>query len=261
MRDAKHCGFTQLVELSGLDPARDLRFGDWSGVDFAGSNLDGYNFTGSALLGCKFEGARIKGAVFIQCEFGRAYNFRREGWRLTFDSTPVANIAAASDWKEAVDAAVRARTAVPRFCPHLRVGARFREDIFGPLMTVVPSGIVGEEWRRDGIALSDRFELSNEVVRRSKYGKREQSPERPSLCEQLGIPVDWRYAEIGGVHWARLIGLSDEEISTRFTSLPSRSDFNRVEPIPPMAPGFDEAARECGTRLLRFLTSKEEGSD
>jgi UTP:GlnB (protein PII) uridylyltransferase len=53
-----------LVQAAGLDPATDLRFGDWSMLDLAGADLRGYDLTGSNLTGSNFEGARIDGARF-----------------------------------------------------------------------------------------------------------------------------------------------------------------------------------------------------
>ncbi|MEH2499152.1 signal transduction histidine kinase/ActR/RegA family two-component response regulator [Bradyrhizobium sp. AZCC 1678] len=41
--------FSDLVELSDLNPAVDFRFADLTGVDFSGSDLRGYNFVGANL--------------------------------------------------------------------------------------------------------------------------------------------------------------------------------------------------------------------
>ena len=58
--------FAELIRIAGLDPKKHLRFADWSGVDFSGSDLRGFDFTGARLIGCNFKGARIEGARFDQ---------------------------------------------------------------------------------------------------------------------------------------------------------------------------------------------------
>jgi WD40 repeat protein len=63
--------FDELARLLELDPAKDLRFADLSGTDFAGSDLAGFDFSGARLLGCSFRGARIAGAYFDEAELGR----------------------------------------------------------------------------------------------------------------------------------------------------------------------------------------------
>lgn len=51
--------FVELLHIAGLDPNRDLRFTDWSGVDFSGCDLVGFDFTGANLKGCLFEGLEL----------------------------------------------------------------------------------------------------------------------------------------------------------------------------------------------------------
>ena len=48
--------FAELIRIAGLDPKKHLRFADWSGVDFSGSDLRGFDFTGARLIGCNFKG-------------------------------------------------------------------------------------------------------------------------------------------------------------------------------------------------------------
>ena len=48
-----------LVLAADLNPAADLRFGNWRGFDLTGADLRGFNFTGA-----RFDNARIAGAVF-----------------------------------------------------------------------------------------------------------------------------------------------------------------------------------------------------
>lgn len=119
--------FTRLVELSGLDPSKDLRFGNFSGIDFAGCNLNGYDLSGSRLVGCKFKDARISGALLHQCEYSLA------------EEESVHNVAAAEDYDEAYRSAeVRRGARLPsQFDEHLLVGSYFRDDVFSPLMQCV----------------------------------------------------------------------------------------------------------------------------
>jgi two-component system, cell cycle sensor histidine kinase and response regulator CckA len=46
---SKTACFSDLVQVSGLNPSVDFRFSDLTGVDFAGSDLRGYNFVGTNL--------------------------------------------------------------------------------------------------------------------------------------------------------------------------------------------------------------------
>lgn len=63
--------FVSLSRVAELDPARDLRFHDWSGVDFSGCDLSGYDFTGADLRGCCFDGAWVAGAIFDRANVDR----------------------------------------------------------------------------------------------------------------------------------------------------------------------------------------------
>ncbi|MGN7713705.1 pentapeptide repeat-containing protein [Agrobacterium radiobacter] len=62
--DAPTDRFTHLIEVAGLDPARDLRHADLQNVDFVECVLSGYDFRGARLTGAKFANARITGAIF-----------------------------------------------------------------------------------------------------------------------------------------------------------------------------------------------------
>ena len=64
--------FASLIRIAGLDPKRSLRFENWSGIDFSGSDLRGFDFTAARLNGCRFDGARIDGARFDQAEIDGA---------------------------------------------------------------------------------------------------------------------------------------------------------------------------------------------
>jgi Pentapeptide repeats (8 copies) len=56
--------FVKLVKIAGLNPSRDFRFTNLSGVNFSGSDLAGFDFTGASIEGASFVGARISGARF-----------------------------------------------------------------------------------------------------------------------------------------------------------------------------------------------------
>jgi Uncharacterized conserved protein len=104
----------------GLDPARHLRFFDWSGIDFSLCDLRWFNFTGANLAGCRFVGAQILGARFDAAQMDRAA------------------LRQAKDW-ESYAAAWRA-FAVPPSGRHLPDLAVFSDAPFAPEMVVMPTG-------------------------------------------------------------------------------------------------------------------------
>src|SRR5262252_8102321 len=53
-----------MVTVAGLDPAADLRYGNWRGFDLSGADLRGFDFTGADLTGARFDNAFIAGAIF-----------------------------------------------------------------------------------------------------------------------------------------------------------------------------------------------------
>ena len=53
-----------MVIAARLDPAADLRYGNWRGFDLSGADLRGFNFTGADLTGAQFDNAFITGAIF-----------------------------------------------------------------------------------------------------------------------------------------------------------------------------------------------------
>jgi CRP-like cAMP-binding protein len=53
-----------MVIAAGLNPAVDLRYGNWRGFDLSGADLRGFNFTGADLTGARFDNALIAGAIF-----------------------------------------------------------------------------------------------------------------------------------------------------------------------------------------------------
>lgn len=68
LSSAEGLRFTQAIVMAGLDPRRDLRFGDWSGLCLDGEDLRGFDFTGADLRGSTFVNALIEGANFQQAE-------------------------------------------------------------------------------------------------------------------------------------------------------------------------------------------------
>jgi CheY-like chemotaxis protein len=64
--------FVDILHTIGLNPTRDLRFGDWHGLDLSGADLRGFDFTGADLSDTCFDGALIVGAIFDQATFDPA---------------------------------------------------------------------------------------------------------------------------------------------------------------------------------------------
>jgi formylglycine-generating enzyme required for sulfatase activity len=109
-----------------------MRFAEWSGADFSGSNLRGFDFTGARLIGCNFKGARIDGARFDQALIDEV----RPGAKLDPGRT---NLQAAEDWERVRYAKgwKRADRPAPE---HLPPGAVFQDAPFAPEMVVIPAG-------------------------------------------------------------------------------------------------------------------------
>ena len=118
--EAEAASFTELVKLSGLDPAKHLRLADWSDIDFSGADLRGYDFSGAKLRNCHFDGAEIEGARFDQAEINGT------------------NLRAAKDWDTYVRNWLRSdRVVDDRYLPE---GAVFQDAPFAPEMVVIPPG-------------------------------------------------------------------------------------------------------------------------
>jgi formylglycine-generating enzyme required for sulfatase activity len=137
--------FAKLVELAGLDTARNLRRADWSDVKFRNSDIRGFDFTAAQLHNCDFTGARIAGACFVQAELGAVLHQGRDHPREPAPMTGIANLRAAADWAEYLasfaDSEQWKLPAELHFPSHLPVGAIF-SDLPGlaPEMMVVPAG-------------------------------------------------------------------------------------------------------------------------
>jgi formylglycine-generating enzyme required for sulfatase activity len=117
---AQSNNFMELLKISGLDPKTDLRFADWSGVDFSGCDLRGFDFTGARLHGCNFGGAFIEGARLDQAEINGS------------------DVQAANDWVAYVRSWRKAKE-LPSD-GHLPTCAVFRDAPFAPEMVVIPPG-------------------------------------------------------------------------------------------------------------------------
>lgn len=118
--EAETDDFSELIKIAGLDPARDLRFFDWSGVDFSGADLSGYDFTGAILLDCRFEGAHIAGACFDAARLDRT------------------ELRQAADWESYVSSWPPPSS--PPSGRHLPDLAVFSDAPFAPEMVVIPAG-------------------------------------------------------------------------------------------------------------------------
>src|SRR5689334_927279 len=78
--DAPTESFVELIRIARLDPRRDLRFSNWSGISFDGIDLRGFDFTGSRLTGCDFANARIEGARFEMADLKGANLRKARDW-------------------------------------------------------------------------------------------------------------------------------------------------------------------------------------
>ena len=128
--EAETDDFAELIRIAGLDPTRHLRFADWSGVNFSGSDLRGFDFTGAKLIGCNFKEAQIEGARFDQA--------------LIDEARPAAKLdPVRTDLRQACDWEVLARNWKRAKKPQAgAVAARlvFQDAPFAPEMVVVPPG-------------------------------------------------------------------------------------------------------------------------
>jgi formylglycine-generating enzyme required for sulfatase activity len=132
-----------LLRITRLDPTNDLRFQDWSDVDFSSTDLRGFDFTGARLQGCDFAGALIAGARFDQAELGMVEDmtspWRRDNPHAPGVVTEVANLREAADWDEFAAGWQPVPDALDGEA-HLPDGAIFQDAPFAPEMIVAPSG-------------------------------------------------------------------------------------------------------------------------
>ena len=76
--DAPSDRLDDLVKASGIDPASDLQFGDWRGLNLINADLRRFNFTGADLTGARFDGARIAGAIFDHARYDLASLYKAQ---------------------------------------------------------------------------------------------------------------------------------------------------------------------------------------
>jgi len=69
--------FRTLVDIARLDPARDFRHADLTGVDFGAMDLGGYDFTGADLRAARLSRAKVSGAIFKDADLDIAVPQRR----------------------------------------------------------------------------------------------------------------------------------------------------------------------------------------
>ena len=172
---AKTEDFASLIRFAGLDAKRALRFENWSGVDFSGSDLRGFDFTAARLNGCRFDDALIEGARFEQAEI--------EG----------ANLRAAKDWAAYRRKWVKAPQ--PVRSDHLPAGAVFQDAPFAPEMVVVPPGRFWMGWK-DGEGLDSERPRHEVTI--------------PHAIAVGRYPVtfeEWDFAQADG-EWRRIAGMN-----------------------------------------------------
>jgi formylglycine-generating enzyme required for sulfatase activity len=116
--------FVALIRLAGFDPARDLRFGDFSKCRFDAQDLHRFDFTGCDLRGASFERAMIETAILDAARIDPGALARAADYP-AFLKTDLAR-----------PPADRHRLATRR----LRDFAGFREAPFAPEMIVLPAG-------------------------------------------------------------------------------------------------------------------------
>jgi hypothetical protein len=212
--------FAELVRIAGLDPQRDLRFADWSGVDFRGADLRGFDFTGARLHGCDFTGARVAGARFGQAILGMVEHITT-AWRHKNPNAPgvvskLANLRAAADWDEFVRDRQHNKH-VPGSDAHLPVGAIFQDSPFAPEMVMVPAGtfIMGSG---DGETPVQMLDSSRGEVLPKKEGREEdEGPPhevaipQPFAIGRFAVTFDeWDVAQ-ADADWQRVTGLEPRQ--------------------------------------------------
>ncbi|MCP5365524.1 MAG: SUMF1/EgtB/PvdO family nonheme iron enzyme [Hyphomicrobiales bacterium] len=197
--EARTVNFVELLRIAELDPTRDLRFADWSDVEFSDCDLTGFDFSGANLRGCLFEGAQIAQARFDAAQIDRRSLLR------------------AKDWHEHV----RSWTYLPkpptgRHLPDLAV---FSDAPFAPEMVVLPAGefLMGSpeneqdrlKWERpqQEISIDRRFAIGRYPVTFDEYDyfcdamKREKPDHKGwGRGRRPVINVEWQDAK-AYCHW------------------------------------------------------------
>jgi RNA polymerase sigma factor (sigma-70 family) len=147
--------FDELVRVAGLDPASDLRFGDWHGLDLSGADLRAFNFTGADLTGIRFDGALIAGAIFDQATVERSSLSGAVDFNESLVANPRKGAARASNDEVAVELYVIADQA-RRYSPDTGATGEGRYVSNLPLADLVEAVAVDRD-RRAFAALYDHF--------------------------------------------------------------------------------------------------------
>jgi formylglycine-generating enzyme required for sulfatase activity len=116
--------FRAWVEIAGIDPSQDLRFGDFSDCSMDADDLRGFNFTGCNLRNTTFKNAQIEAAIFDLASLGLAALEQAAD----FDAWLTADLARPPNTRRRIN---------PARLPDL---ASFREAPFAPEMVVIPAG-------------------------------------------------------------------------------------------------------------------------
>lgn len=132
--------FSELVERisrnGAFDKSKHLRYGDWSDIDFSGSNLNGFDFTGAKLVNCRFEMANTMRAVFerVVTDVAEPHSMPNK-FRTAIqpsimrDWDDEANV----DWMFTVSLSRKADD-------YFHIGSVFMDVWYSPEMVVVPAG-------------------------------------------------------------------------------------------------------------------------
>jgi len=184
--------FNDLVDVAGLDPARDFRFADLAGADFRGSNLRGFDFTGARLQGAQFQGALIgpgpnvqgvktSGAILRQVWLGELrYNTERDRHLPAELATPVANLRTAADWSAYAASRNSSAPAEPISDATLGTGAIFSDTPgLAPEMVVVPSGsfVMGESGNQVETSLPTPFAIGRFALTFAEWDAAQAHPD------------------------------------------------------------------------------------
>jgi RNA polymerase sigma factor (sigma-70 family) len=112
----------EIVRAVGLDPAADLKFGDWRDLDLSDADLRGFDFTGANLTGVRLDRARVAGATFERATLKRSA-LRKA---LDFGKAIVARLSPSSNDQVAVQLYAIAERK-PRASPHIEIGPGWRQ--------------------------------------------------------------------------------------------------------------------------------------
>jgi RNA polymerase sigma factor (sigma-70 family) len=104
--DSRSDRFDDLVRAAELNPASDLRFGDWRGLDLTGVDLRGFDFTGADLTGVRFDRTFIAGAIFDRAVLERSALSTAVDFQEPFVADPREMVGPESNEEDGRDAAL-----------------------------------------------------------------------------------------------------------------------------------------------------------